>query len=142
MKRENNYTKIETMKAKELLQILQEQKVRIPVEAYQKGIDYAIRAIEEHLQQEAGEEESNGLNIIIKEVNDVSERWVDFIKDNFTPKSQIDKERKEALEALLHVITDIEMLRTNTWEPDDDSCNATTDNLKLVIKYIEKTKRV
>jgi len=74
--------------------------------------------------------------------NDVSERWVDFIKDNFTPKSQIDKERKEALEALLHVITDIEMLRTNTWEPDDDSCNATTDNLKLVIKYIEKTKRV
>mgnify|MGYP003626827275 FL=1 len=84
----------------------------------------------------------NGLNIIIKEVNDVSERWVDFIKDNFTPKSQIDKERKEALEALLHVITDIEMLRTDTWEPDNDSCDATTDNLKLVIKYIEKTKGV
>ena len=74
----------------------------------------------------------NGLNIIIKEVNDVSERWVDFIKDNFTPKSQIDKERKEALEALLHVITDIEMLRTDTWEPDNDSCDATTDKTKGV----------
>lgn len=82
----------------------------------------------------------NGLNIIIKEINDVSERWVNFIEDNFTPKAQMDKDRKEALEALLNVISDIEMLRNGTWEPDNDGCDATTDNLKLVIKYIEKTK--
>lgn len=82
----------------------------------------------------------NGLDIIVKEINDVSERWQEFVKENFVPKTQINKERKEALEALLCVVNDIEMLRTGTWEPDDDSCDATTDNLKLVIKYIEKTK--
>ena len=46
------------------------------------------------------------------------------------------------LEALLAVVEDIHMLRTGTWEPDNDSCDATIDNLKLVIKYIEKTKGV
>lgn len=83
----------------------------------------------------------NGLDIIVKEVNDVSERWEKFVKENFVPK-KVDKQRKEALEALLAVVEDIQMLRTGTWEPDDDSCDATTDNLKLVIKYIEKTKGV
>lgn len=82
----------------------------------------------------------NGLDIIVKEINDVSERWEKFVKENFIPKTKADKERKEALEALLAVVEDIQMLRTGTWEPDDDSCYATTDNLKLVIKYIEKTK--
>jgi hypothetical protein len=52
----------------------------------------------------------------------------------------MNKERKEALEALLAVVEDIEMLRIGTWEPNDDSCDATIDGLKLVIKYIEKTK--
>lgn len=84
----------------------------------------------------------NGLDIIVKEVNDVSDRWQEFVKKNFIPKTQADKERKEALEALLCVVEDIQMLRTGTWEPDDDSCNATVDNLKLVIKYIEKQKGV
>ena len=54
----------------------------------------------------------------------------------------MNKERKEALEALLTVVEDIEMLRIGTWKPDGDSCDATVDNLKLVIKYIEKTKGV
>lgn len=82
----------------------------------------------------------NGLDIIVKEVNDVSERWEKFVKENFIPKTKADKQRKEALEALLAVVEDIQMLRTGTWEPDDDSCDATVDNLKLVIKYIEKQK--
>ncbi len=84
----------------------------------------------------------NGLDIIVKEINDVSDRWQKFVKENFIPKTKADKERKEALEALLAVVQDIHMLRTGTWEPDDDSCDATVDNLKLVIKYIEKTKGV
>jgi len=84
----------------------------------------------------------NGLDIIVKEVNDVSERWGNFVKENFVPKTKADKERKETLEALLAVVEDIHMLRTGTWEPDYDSCDATIDNLKLVIKYIEKTKGV
>jgi len=84
----------------------------------------------------------NGLDIIVKEVNDVSERWEKFVKENFVPKTKADKQRKEALEALLAVVEDIQMLRTGTWEPDDDSCDATVDNLKLVIEYIEKTKGV
>jgi len=84
----------------------------------------------------------NGLDIIVKEVNDVSERWGNFVKENFVPKTKADKERKETLEALLAVVEDIHMLRIGTWEPDDDSCDATIDNLKLVIKYIEKTKGV
>jgi hypothetical protein len=84
----------------------------------------------------------NGLDIIVKEVNDVSERWEKFVKENFIPKTKADKQRKEALEALLAVVEDIQMLRTGTWEPDDDSCDATVDNLKLVIKYIEKQKGV
>ena len=82
----------------------------------------------------------NGLDIIVKEINDVSDRWQKFVKENFIPKTKADKERKEALEALLAVVQDIHMLRTGTWQPDDDSCDATVDNLKLVIKYIEKTK--
>ena len=84
----------------------------------------------------------NGLDSIVKEINDVSERWEKFVKENFVPKTKADKQRKEALEALLAVVEDIQMLRTGTWEPDDDSCDTTTDNLKLVIKYIEKTKGV
>ena len=84
----------------------------------------------------------NGLDIIVKEINDVSERWEKFVKENFVPKTKADKQRKEALEALLAVVEDIQMLRTGTWEPDDDSCDATVDNLKLVIEYIEKTKGV
>lgn len=58
---------------------------------------------------------------------------------------KMSKERKEALEALealFSVMEDIEMLRIGTWKPDDDSCDTTIDNLKLVIKYIEKTKGV
>ena len=82
----------------------------------------------------------NGLDIIVKEINDVSDRWKQFVEENFIPKTQADKERKKALEALLAVVEDIQMLRLGTWEPDDDSCNATTDNLKLVIKYIERTR--
>lgn len=84
----------------------------------------------------------NGLDIIVKEVNEVSDRWQEFVKENFIPKTKADKERKKALEALLAVVEDIQMLRTGTWEPDDDSCDATVDNLKLVIKYIEKQKGV
>jgi len=80
----------------------------------------------------------NGLDIIVKEINDVSDRWQEFVKENFIPKTKADKERKEALEALLAVVQDIHMLRIGTWEPDDDSCDATVDNLKSVIKYIEK----
>jgi len=82
----------------------------------------------------------NGLDIIVKEINDVSDRWQEFVKENFIPKTKADKERKEALEALLAVVQDIHMLRIGTWEPDDDSCYATVDNLKSVIKYIEKQR--
>ena len=82
----------------------------------------------------------NGLDIIVKEINDVSDRWQEFVKENFIPKTKADKERKEALEALLAVVQDIHMLRIGTWEPDDDSCDATVDNLKSVIKYIEKQR--
>lgn len=66
---------------------------------------------------------------------------IDAVCDKIN-NNKMDKERKEALEALLAVVEDIEMLRIGTWKPDDDSCDATVDNLKLVIKYIEKTKGV
>lgn len=79
----------------------------------------------------------NGLDIIIKEVNDVSERWQEFVRKNFIPKPE-SKERIKVLEALNCLVTDIEMLQNGDWQPDDDSCEASLDNIKLVIDYIEK----
>lgn len=81
----------------------------------------------------------DGLDIIQKELTDASDRWQEFIEKNFVPK-QDSKERIKVLEALNCLVTDIEMLQDGRWKPDDDSCEASLENIKLVIDYIEKEK--
>jgi hypothetical protein len=79
----------------------------------------------------------NGLNIIIKEINDVSDRWLDFIKENCIPKNAVsDRGSKDILDALNCVMTDIEMLRDNKWQPDEESCRCTLENLELIRDHI------
>lgn len=86
-------------------------------------------------------ERFNGLDIIQKEVNDVTRRWQEFVEKNFVPKPD-SKERIKVLEALTCLVEDIEMLQDGRWDPDEDSCEASLDNIKLVIEYIEKQGNV
>ena len=76
---------------------------------------------------------------VIYAINKVSERWMKWLED-VQPTPTNSKEKTEVLQALTCVVEDIEMLQDGTWEPDEHSCMATMDNLKIVIDYIEKTK--
>lgn len=80
----------------------------------------------------------NGLEQVVKELNEVSSRWIKFIQENFVPKTEEDKMRRKALDALKCVIEDIEMLQDGRWsEITDDSCEATLDNLVIIMNYLE-----
>lgn len=78
---------------------------------------------------------------VIYAVNKVSERWMKWLED-VQPIPTNSKEKTEVLQALTCVVEDIEMLQDGTWDPDEHTCMATIDNLKIVIDYIEKTKEV
>ena len=47
-------------------------------------------------------------------------------------------EINEMLTKLNLVLEDLQMLRDGTWIPDEDSCEATINNLQEVINIIEK----
>lgn len=44
---------------------------------------------------------------------------------------------KEAKNAVRLLIVDLKMLKKGTWVPDDVSCDASLDNLKLIKRYLE-----
>jgi len=61
-----------------------------------------------------------------------------FIEDNFVLKSQDDIMREKALNALNYVVEDIEMLQDGRWEDiTDENCEATLDNLVIIMNYLE-----
>ena len=46
--------------------------------------------------------------------------------------------KQEAIEALSYVLEDIDMLEEGSWEPDEDSCDCTRDNLLKIKAFIEE----
>lgn len=69
----------------------------------------------------------NGLDIIIKEVNDVSERWQEFVSKNFIPKPN-SKERVKVLTALHNIVDHI---------PHNNDVKLIKD-VNIIIEYLEK----
>lgn len=72
----------------------------------------------------------NGLDIIIKEVNDVSERWQGFVSKNFIPKPQNNK-RIKAINDLNYLLDELDFQR-------DPKADLKLKRIKSVIEYIEK----
>lgn len=79
----------------------------------------------------------NGLDIIIKEINDVSERWNEFVKENFIPKPE-SKERIKVLESINYLLLDVQILQDGCWKSNEEFAKSFISNLKPVIEYIEK----
>ncbi len=45
---------------------------------------------------------------------------------------------EQAKNSLTSCIEDIQLLKSGEWVPDDESCNCTLENLKLIKKYLEQ----
>lgn len=44
---------------------------------------------------------------------------------------------KEAIEYADNLIIDFGMLKDGSWQPDDDSCDCSTEAVELIKKYLE-----
>ena len=73
-----------------------------------------------------------------KTVIESVEAWKQFVEENFVLKREDDILRKKAMEALKCVVEDIEMLQDGRWsEITDENCEATLDNLVIIMNYLE-----